>query len=138
MKDWCGGRGVGPNIIPSSTVGKVIPSLTGKLTSASSIRVPTLDVIARLARPKTYDEIKHAVRDATAEGSLKGLIAYTEDKVVSSDFVGKDASAVFDAEAGIALNPQFVKLVVWYESEWGYSHRVCDLVACAAKMNDAL
>nr|AHC00629.1 GAPDH [Ganoderma lucidum] len=147
MKDWRGGRAVGPNIIPSTTgaakaVGKVIPSLSGKLTG-TSFRVPTLDVsavdlVVRLARPATYDEIKRAVRDAAAEGPFKGILDYTEDKVVSTDFVGTDASAVFDAEAGIALNAQFVKLVAWYDNEWGYSHRVCDLVAYAAKMDGAL
>lgn len=146
MKDWRGGRAVGPNIIPSSTgaakaVGKVIPALSGKLTG-TSFRVPTLDVsavdlVVRLARPATYDEIKRAVWDA-AEGQLKGILGYTEDKVVSTDFVGMDASAVFDAEAGIALNAQFVKLVAWYDNEWGYSHRVCDLVAYAAKVDGAL
>jgi len=142
-KDWRGGRAVNNNIIPSSTgaakaVGKVIPSLNGKLTGLS-FRVPTLDVsvidlVVRLEKSATYDDIKKAVKDA-ANGPLKGIVEYTEDAVVSSDFVGHTASSIFDASAGIQLNPNFVKLIAWYDNEWGYSRRVCDLLAFAAKQD---
>ena len=144
-KDWRGGRTAAQNIIPSSTgaakaVGKVIPSLNGKLTGLS-FRVPTIDVsvvdlVVRLEKSASYDEIKQAVKEA-ANGPLKGIIDYTEDKVVSTDFTGSDASSIFDAEAGIALNKNFVKLIAWYDNEWGYSRRVCDLLVYAAKKDGA-
>ncbi len=135
-KDWRGGRAAAGNIIPSSTgaakaVGKVIPELNGKLTGMA-FRVPTLDVsvvdlTCRLAKPATYDEIKAAMK-AASEGALKGILAYTEDEVVSSDFIGESATSVFDAKAGIQLSDTFVKLVAWYDNEWGYSCKVVDLV----------
>ncbi|KAG8215311.1 glyceraldehyde-3-phosphate dehydrogenase [Butyriboletus roseoflavus] len=141
-KDWRGGRAVNNNIIPSSTgaakaVGKVIPSLNGKLTGLS-FRVPTLDVsvvdlVVRLATPTTYDEIKTAFKEASESPEYKGIIAYTEDAVVSTDFVGHPASSIFDASGGIMLNSSFVKLIAWYDNEWGYSRRVCDLLVYAAK-----
>ncbi|MCT4534659.1 type I glyceraldehyde-3-phosphate dehydrogenase [Halodesulfovibrio sp.] len=139
-KDWRGGRGAGQNIIPSSTgaakaVGKVIPSLNGKLTGMS-FRVPTpdvsvVDLTCRLEKPATYEEIKAAVKKAS-ENELKGILAYTEDAVVSTDFVGEPCTSVFDAEAGIALNDNFVKLIAWYDNEWGYSCKVLDLLAHVA------
>ncbi|KAI0092304.1 glyceraldehyde-3-phosphate dehydrogenase [Irpex rosettiformis] len=145
-KDWRGGRSVGNNIIPSSTgaakaVGKVIPSLNGKLTGLA-FRVPTLDVsvvdlVVRLEKGATYDEIKAAVREAS-ETTHKGIIGYTEEKVVSTDFTGNDNSSIFDADAGIQISPNFVKLISWYDNEWGYSHRVVDLLAFAAKQDGAL
>jgi glyceraldehyde 3-phosphate dehydrogenase len=135
-KDWRAGRGAGNNIIPASTgaakaVGKVLPALNGKLTGMS-FRVGTpdvsvVDLTVRLEKPASYDEIKKAVREA-AEGPLKGILGYTEDEVVSSDFIGDARSSIFDAKAGISLNPNFVKLISWYDNEWGYSHRVIDLV----------
>lgn len=135
-KDWRGGRTAATNIIPSSTgaakaVGKVIPELNGKLTGMA-FRVPTADVsvvdlTVRLAKPAKYDEIKAAVR-AASEGELKGILAYTEDEVVSTDFVGDHHSSIFDAKAGISLNDNFVKLVAWYDNEFGYSCRVVDLI----------
>jgi len=144
-KDWRGGRSVNNNIIPSSTgaakaVGKVIPKLNGKLTGLS-FRVPTIDVsvvdlVVRLEKEATYDEIKAAVKEA-ADGPLKGILEYTEDAVVSADFVGHNASSIFDASAGISLNKQFVKLIAWYDNEWGYSKRVCDLLLFAAKQDAA-
>ncbi|PFH47547.1 hypothetical protein AMATHDRAFT_50225 [Amanita thiersii Skay4041] len=140
-KDWRGGRSVNNNIIPSSTgaakaVGKVIPDLNGKLTGLA-FRVPTLDVsvvdlVVRLQKSASYDDIKNAVKEA-ANGPLKGIMDYTEDMVVSTDFVGSTASSIFDAHAGIQLNPNFVKLIAWYDNEWGYSRRVCDLLAFVAK-----
>ena len=146
MKDRRGGRAVAPNIIPSSTgaakaVGKVIPSLNGKLTGLS-FRVPTndvsvVDLVVRTEKEAPYDEVKKVMKQA-AEGQYKGIIDYTEDKVVSTDFTGSDASSIFDAEAGIALNKNFVKLIAWYDNEWGYSRRVCDLLAFAAKKDGAL
>jgi glyceraldehyde 3-phosphate dehydrogenase len=136
-KDWRGGRAAGGNIIPSSTgaakaVGVVIPELKGKLTGMS-LRVPTLDVsvvdlTCRIDKPATYDEIKAAVK-AAADGELKGIMGYTEDDVVSSDFIHEKRTSVFDAKAGIALNANFVKLVAWYDNEWGYSNKVLDLIA---------
>lgn len=136
MKDWRGGRAASFNIIPSSTgaakaVGKVLPSLNGKLTGMA-FRVPTSDVsvvdlTARLEKAATYDEIKAAIK-AEASGSLKGILGYTEDDVVSSDFVGDSRSSIFDAKAGIALSDNFVKVVSWYDNEWGYSNRVVDLI----------
>ena len=129
------------NIIPSSTgaakaVGKVIPSLNGKLTGMA-FRVPTndvsvVDLVVRIEKSTSYDEIKGAVK-AAAEGDLKGVIEYTEDDVVSTDFIGYPASSIFDAKAGIALNKNFIKLVAWYDNEWGYSKRVVDLLLFMAQ-----
>ena len=140
-KDWRGGRAASANIIPSSTgaakaVGKVIPELNGKLTGMS-FRVPTIDVsvvdlTCRLAKPATYEEIKAAVKKAS-ENELKGILGYTEDDVVSSDFLGDPHTSIFDAKAGIALNDNFVKLVSWYDNEWGYSNKVVDLISYIAK-----
>ena len=137
MKDWRGGRAASGNIIPSSTgaakaVGKVIPELNGKLTGMS-MRVPTLDVsvvdlTVNLAKPATYAEICAAMKEAS-EGELKGVLGYTEDAVVSSDFLGDTRTSIFDAKAGIALNKSFVKLVSWYDNEWGYSNKVLELIA---------
>jgi glyceraldehyde 3-phosphate dehydrogenase len=137
LKDWRGGRGaVGINIIPSSTgaakaVGKVIPALNGKLTGMA-FRVPTanvsvVDLTAVLEKGAKYDQIKEAIR-AASEGDLKGILGYTEDAVVSSDFVSDPRSSIFDAGAGIALTDNFVKLVSWYDNECGYSNRVLDLI----------
>ena len=136
MKDWRGGRAASGNIIPSSTgaakaVGKVIPSLNGKLTGMS-MRVPTLDVsvvdlTCNLAKPAKYDEICAAMKKAS-EGELKGILDYTEDAVVSSDFIGDPHTSIFDAKAGIALTDTFVKVVSWYDNEWGYSNKVVDLI----------
>ena len=137
MKDWRGGRAAAGNIIPSSTAaakagGKVIPELNGKLTGMS-FRVPTLDVSVvdvtfRLAKEASYDEIKAAVKEAS-EGEMKGILGYTEEDVVSSDFLGDPRTSIFDAKAGIALNKNFVKLVSWYDNEWGYSNKVLELIA---------
>ena len=144
-KDWRGGRGAASNIIPSSTgaakaVGKVIPELNGKLTGMA-FRVPTADVsvvdlTCRLAKPASYEEIKAAVK-AASEGPMKGIMGYTEDDVVSSDFIGESCTCVFDAKAGIALNDQFVKLVAWYDNEWGYSCKVLDLLMHMAATDQA-
>jgi glyceraldehyde 3-phosphate dehydrogenase len=135
-KDWRGGRGAAQNIIPSSTgaakaVGKVIPALNGKLTGMS-LRVPTpdvsvVDLTCRLEKATKYDAIKAAVKKAS-EGDLKGILGYTEDDVVSTDFLGDPRTSIFDAKAGIALNDNFVKLVAWYDNEMGYSHKLIDLV----------
>ena len=135
-KDWRGGRAASSNIIPSSTgaakaVGKVIPDLNGKLTGMA-FRVPTLnvsvvDLTCRLEKGATYDEIKKAMKDA-AEGPLKGILAYTEDDVVSSDFITDSHTSIFDAKAGISLNDNFVKLISWYDNEWAYSCKVLDLI----------
>ena len=142
-KDWRGGRAASANIIPSSTgaakaVGKVIPELNGKLTGMS-FRVPTIDVsvvdlTCRLAKPATYEEIKQAMKEAS-EGELKGILGYTEDDVVSSDFLGDPRTSIFDAKAGIALTDNFVKLVSWYDNEWGYSNKVVDLISYMAKVD---
>ncbi len=142
-KDWRGGRAASANIIPSSTgaakaVGKVIPELNGKLTGMS-FRVPTIDVsvvdlTCRLAKPATYEEIKAAVKKAS-ENELKGILGYTEDDVVSSDFLGDPHTSIFDAKAGIALNDNFVKLVSWYDNEWGYSNKVVDLISYISKVD---
>lgn len=140
-KDWRGGRGASQNIIPSSTgaakaVGKVIPELNGKLTGMS-FRVPTpnvsvVDLTARLEKPATYAQICNAIK-AAAEGELKGVLGYTEDAVVSTDFNGEVLTSVFDAKAGIALNDNFVKLVAWYDNEVGYSNKVLDLISHISK-----
>jgi len=142
-KDWRGGRAAAGNIIPSSTgaakaVGKVIPELNGKLTGMS-FRVPTLDVsvvdlTVNLAKPATYAEICDAIKKAS-EGELKGILGYTDEDVVSSDFLGDTRTSIFDAKAGIALTDTFVKLVSWYDNEIGYSNKVLDLVAHMAKVN---
>ena len=136
MKDWRGGRGAGQNIIPSSTgaakaVGKVIPELNGKLTGMA-FRVPTpdvsvVDLTVNLAKGASYDEICAAMK-AASEGELKGILGYTEDQVVSNDFVGETQTSVFDAKAGIALTDKFVKVVSWYDNEMGYSAKVCELI----------
>ncbi|MPN07954.1 Glyceraldehyde-3-phosphate dehydrogenase A [bioreactor metagenome] len=135
-KDWRGGRASNGNIIPSSTgaakaVGKVIPELNGKLTGMS-LRVPTLDVsvvdlTVQLKKPASYDEICAAMKKAS-EGELKGILGYTDESVVSSDFTGETCTSVFDAKAGIALTDKFVKLVAWYDNEAGYSNKVVDLI----------
>ncbi|MGM3160608.1 glyceraldehyde-3-phosphate dehydrogenase [Dickeya undicola] len=140
-KDWRGGRGAAQNIIPSSTgaakaVGKVIPALNGKLTGMA-FRVPTpnvsvVDLTARLEKPATYKEICAAIK-AASEGELKGVLGYTEDDVVSTDFNGEKLTSVFDAKAGIALSDTFVKLVSWYDNETGYSNKVLDLIAHISK-----
>jgi glyceraldehyde 3-phosphate dehydrogenase len=136
VKDWRGGRGACFNIIPSGTgaakaVGKVLPSLNGLLTGMS-FRVPTADVsvvdlTVTLSNGASYEEICAAIK-AESEGSLKGILAYTDEDVVSSDFIGDPHSSIFDAKAGIALDKEFVKLVSWYDNEWGYSNRVIDLI----------
>ena len=136
-KDWRGGRGILENIIPSSTgaakaVGKVIPELNGKLTGMA-FRVPTSDVSAvdltvELDKEASYEEICKVMKD-TSEGSMKGVLGYTEDKVVATDFRGESCTSVFDAGAGIQLDRTFVKVVAWYDNEWGYSNKVLDLVA---------
>jgi glyceraldehyde 3-phosphate dehydrogenase len=140
-KDWRGGRGASQNIIPSSTgaakaVGKVIPELNGKLTGMA-FRVPTanvsvVDLTVNLAKPATYAEICAAMKDAS-EGDMKGVMGYTEDAVVSQDFIGDIRTSIFDATAGIALTDTFVKLVAWYDNEIGYSNKVLDLVTHISK-----
>ncbi|XP_050223809.1 glyceraldehyde-3-phosphate dehydrogenase GAPCP1, chloroplastic-like [Mercurialis annua] len=136
MKDWRGGRGAGQNIIPSSTgaakaVGKVLPDLNGKLTGMA-FRVPTpnvsvVDLTCRLEKSASYEDVKAAVKYAS-EGPLKGILGYTDEDVVSNDFVGDSRSSIFDAKAGIGLSTSFMKLVTWYDNEWGYSNRVLDLI----------
>jgi glyceraldehyde 3-phosphate dehydrogenase len=140
-KDWRGGRGGFSNIIPSSTgaakaVALVIPELKGKLTGMS-FRVPVADVsvvdlTVRLEKGASYEEIKKAMKDAS-EGELKGILGYTEDEVVSQDFIGDSRTSIFDAKAGIALNNNFVKVVSWYDNEWGYSNKLVDLAQAMAK-----
>ncbi|OJD28707.1 glyceraldehyde-3-phosphate dehydrogenase [Diplodia corticola] len=142
-KDWRGGRTAATNIIPSSTgaakaVGKVIPDLNGKLTGMA-FRVPTsnvsvVDLTARLEKGASYDEIKETIRQAS-EGPLKGILGFTDEDVVSSDLNGDNHSSIFDAKAGISLNNNFVKLVSWYDNEWGYSRRVLDLLVYIAKVD---
>ncbi len=136
-KDWRGGRAAAGNIIPSSTgaakaVGKVIPELNGKLTGMA-FRVPTLnvsvvDLTVKLVKPASYDAIKKAMK-AASEGELKGILGYTEDDVVSSDFMTDPRTSIFDAGAGISLNDNFAKVVSWYDNEWGYSNKLLDLIA---------
>lgn len=145
-KDWRGGRAAAHNIIPSSTgaakaVGKVIPALNGKLTGMS-MRVPTLDVsvvdlTCVLDKPTTYDEIKKVMKEAAESEQFAGIIGYTEDLVVSSDFCHDKRTSIFDANAGIMLNDHFVKLVAWYDNEWGYSNKVLDLINHIAKVDEA-
>ena len=144
VKDWRGGRAASGNIIPSSTgaakaVGKVIPSLNGKLTGMS-MRVPTpdvsvVDLTCRLEKSATYDEIKAAMKAASESDRFKGIIDYTEDKVVSSDFYHDPHTCIFDADAGIALNDHFVKLVAWYDNEWGYSNKLVNLCEHMAEVD---
>ena len=142
-KDWRGGRAAAGNIIPSSTgaakaVGKVIPSLNGKLTGMA-FRVPTLDVsvvdlTCRLETAASYEEIKAEIKRAS-ENEMKGILGYTEDAVVSTDFIGDARTSIFDAEAGIALTGNFVKLVSWYDNEMGYSNKVCELIKYMHSVN---
>ncbi|WP_055669877.1 type I glyceraldehyde-3-phosphate dehydrogenase [Desnuesiella massiliensis] len=142
-KDWRGGRAASVNIIPASTgaakaVGKIIPELKGKITGMS-FRVPTIDVsvvdlTVKLVNPATYEEIKEAVKKASAT-NLKGILGYTEDAVVSTDFINEVQSSVFDASAGIQLSPKFVKLVAWYDNEYGYSNRLIDLAVYVSKID---
>ena len=144
-KDWRGGRGASSNIIPSSTgaakaVTAVIPSLKGKLTGMA-FRVPVADVsvvdlTARLSKDTTYEEICAKVKELS-QGSMKGILGYTDEDLVSQDFVTCPISSVFDAKAGIMLNPRFVKLIAWYDNEWGYSNRVVDLMCHMAKVDGA-
>jgi glyceraldehyde 3-phosphate dehydrogenase len=136
VKDWRGGRGAAQNIIPSSTgaakaVGRVIPELNGKLTGMA-FRVPTpdvsvVDLTVNLERPTSYDALKQVIR-AASEGPLRGILGYTEDEVVSSDFLGEACTSIFDAGAGMALTDTFMKLVAWYDNEWGYSCKCLDLI----------
>ncbi len=143
MKDWRGGRAATGNIIPASTgaakaVGKVIPELNGRLTGMS-LRVPTLDVsvvdlTVNLKKPATYEEICKAMKDAS-EGELKGVLGYTDEAVVSSDFLGDSRTSIFDAKAGIALTDTFVKVVAWYDNEMGYSHKILELIQHMAKVD---
>jgi glyceraldehyde 3-phosphate dehydrogenase len=143
MKDWRGGRSAIHNIIPSSTgaakaVGKVIPALNGKLTGMS-FRVPTMDVsvvdlTVKLDKPATYKEICAAMKAASESGPMKGVLGYTEDLVVSQDFVGDTRTSIFDANAGIALNDNFVKIVSWYDNEIGYSTKIVDLIEYSASL----
>ena len=145
VKDWRGGRAASGNIIPSSTgaakaVGKVIPELNGKLTGMA-FRVPTLDVsvvdlTVNLAKAATYEQICEAVKKA-ADGELKGILGYTDEQVVSSDFLHDSRTSIFDAGSGIMLNENFVKLVSWYDNEWGYSNKVLDLVKHMASVDNA-
>ncbi len=140
-KDWRGGRAAGGNIIPSTTgaakaVGKVIPSLNGKLTGIS-MRVPTLDVsvvdlTVNLSRPASKEDICAAMKKAS-EGEFKGILGYTEDAVVSSDFTGDSRTSIFDANAGVYLTDKFVKVISWYDNEWGYSNKVLDMIAYTAE-----
>ena len=140
-KDWRGGRGILENIIPSSTgaakaVGKVLPALNGKLTGMS-LRVPTSDVsfvdlTCELAKPATYDEICAAMKEAS-EGELKGILGYTDEAVVSTDFRNDSRTSIFDVKAGIQLDPTFVKVCAWYDNEWGYSNKVLEMAKVITK-----
>uniref|UniRef100_H2YPP5 Glyceraldehyde-3-phosphate dehydrogenase n=1 Tax=Ciona savignyi TaxID=51511 RepID=H2YPP5_CIOSA len=140
-RSWRTGRGAAQNIIPSSTgstsaVGKVIPELNGKLTGIA-FRVPTpnvsvVDLTVRLKKPASYDEIKEVIKSASKSPRLSGILGYTEDKLVSTDFNNDTRSSIFDASAGIALNDKFVKLIAWYDNEFGYSNRILDLALCIA------
>jgi len=142
-KDWRGGRAAAANIIPSSTgaakaVGKVIPELNGKLTGMA-FRVPTInvsvvDLTCRLEKPASYEQIKAAMK-AASEGPMKGILGYTEDAVVSTDFISDLHTSIFDANAGISLNDNFVKLVAWYDNEWAYSAKIVDLITHIAKVD---
>jgi glyceraldehyde 3-phosphate dehydrogenase len=143
-KDWRSGRGAGQNIIPATTgaakaVTKVIPELNGRLTGmafrVSTHDVSVVDLTCRLEKPASYEDIKKAIKSASL-GPLKGILDYTEDEVVSSDFIGDPHSCIFDAKAGIALNPYFVKLVAWYDNEYGYSTRVVDLIAHMSQVDN--
>lgn len=161
-RDWRGGRSVNNNIIPASTgaakaVTKVIPSLDGKLTfvnffrycfiilisyfsSGMAFRVPTIDVsvvdlVVRLEKNTTYDDIIKTFREAAQDGEYKNILTVTNEEVVSTDWIGSSYSAILDARAGIQLNPKFVKLIAWYDNEWGYSRRVCDLIAHVATID---
>ncbi|UPM50972.1 MULTISPECIES: type I glyceraldehyde-3-phosphate dehydrogenase [unclassified Synechococcus] len=143
LKDWRGGRGAGQSIIPSSTgaakaVGRVIPELNGKLTGMA-FRVPTpdvsvVDLTVNLARPASYEQVKAAMK-AASEGELKGILGYTEDQVVSNDFLGESCTSVFDAGAGMALSDTFMKLVSWYDNEWAYSCKCIDLICHMAAVS---
>ena len=143
MKDWRGGRSAIHNIIPSSTgaakaVGKVIPAMNGKLTGMA-FRVPTMDVsvvdlTVKLEKPASYKEICAAMKTASESGPMKGVLGYTEDLIVSQDFVGDTRTSIFDANAGIALNDNFVKVVSWYDNEIGYSTKIVDLIEYAATL----
>ena len=143
MKDWRGGRSAIGNVIPSSTgaakaVGKVIPALNGKLTGMA-FRIPTMDVsvvdlTVKLEKPATYAEICAAMKAASESEQMKGVLGYTEDMVVSQDFVGDTRTSIFDAKAGIALNDNFVKVVSWYDNEMGYSTKIVDLIEYAASL----
>lgn len=143
-KDWRGGRAAAINMIPSSTgaakaVGVVIPELAGKLTGMS-VRVPTADVsmvdlTCKLKKPATYDEIKQAIKNA-AQNEMKGILEYTEEPVVSTDFISDPHTSIFDASAGIMLNDTFVKLIAWYDNEWGYSNKTVDLIAHMAQVDN--
>ncbi|MCL2561744.1 MAG: type I glyceraldehyde-3-phosphate dehydrogenase [Rikenellaceae bacterium] len=142
-KDWRGGRSVFGNIIPSSTgaakaVGKVIPSLNGKLTGMS-FRVPTanvsvVDLTVRLAKETSYEEVCRVVREAS-EGELRGILGYTDESVVSTDFIGDPRTSIFDAGAGIQLSPTFMKFVTWYDNEWGYSTKIVEMIEYLATVN---
>ena len=145
-KDWRAGRAAGANIIPSTTgaakaVGKVIPELKGKLTGMA-FRVPTtnvsvVDLTVRLKKDSSYEEISKKIKEAS-EGQMKGILGWTEDEVVSSDFLTSPLSSIFDANAGIGLGPRFVKLISWYDNEWGYSNRMADLAYYTAKVDGNL
>ena len=146
MKDWRGGRGAGQNIIPASTgaakaVGKVIPALNGKLTGMA-FRVPTpdvsvVDLTCKLGKDASMDEIKALIKAKSESPEFKGIMGYTEDEVVSTDFQGDRRSSIFDAKACISLTPTFVKLVSWYDNEWGYSTRLVDLI-CNMAVTDGV
>ena len=145
-KDWRAGRASGANVIPSTTgaakaVGKVIPELNGKLTGMA-FRVPTTDVsvvdlTCKLSKDASYEEICKKMKEAS-ETHLKGILGYTEDAVVSSDFISDPRSSIFDADAGISLNPRFVKVISWYDNEWGYSNRLVELAHFMAKKDGNL